>query len=248
MQLLKPDADLIMSDLNRFLKDPDPRVREAAGFVICEYGREAKPALTNLMDTINDPNLQTRIFAIYTLGDIGPEARLAVPTLEKCLKDEGVRVSAAFALWRIDRQTNVALQILPEVVSSNPDASYELGEIGPAAAEAVPALIEAAKHSPAQNRLAACQALWKIDSGQAPLIIRELVDMLNDPRTGNYELEHGAGLLGEIGPAARGATGSLLVLLKHPEAEVRAAAAKALRQIDTKAAARADAKQDRAQQ
>jgi HEAT repeat protein len=36
----------------------------------------------------------------------------------------------------------------------------------------------------------------------------------------------------------------LTALLKHPEAEVRAAAAKALTQINSEAAARAGAKQD----
>jgi hypothetical protein len=239
---LHPEPELVMPDLSNFLRDPDPGVRESAGFMIIDYRKQARPALASLIETVNDPNRQTRLFAIWTLGLIGAEAKAAVPVLESCLEDKEVRVDAAFALWRIDRQTNVALRILPEAILRNGDAAYELGMLGPAAMEVVPALINATAQSENNVRFSACDALWKIDPKQVAIIVGALTELLKDPRSGSYHLELAAQLLGKIGPAAGNALPALFPLLKRPEIEVRTAAAKALKAIDPEAAAKAGVK------
>ncbi|MDB6111642.1 MAG: repeat-containing protein [Pedosphaera sp.] len=239
---LHPEADLVMPDLGAFLRDRDGQVREMAAFMIIDYRKQAKPALASLIETVNDPDRQTRLFVIWTLGLIGAEAKAAVPMLESCLEDKEVRIDAAFALWRIDRQTNVALRILPEAILSNGDAAYELGKLGPAAMEVVPALINATAQSENNVRFCACDALWKIDPKQVPIIVGALTELLKDPRSGSYHLELAAQLLEKIGPAADNALPALFPLLKRPETEVRTAAAKALKAIDPGAAAKVGAK------
>jgi HEAT repeat protein len=76
-----------------------------------ELGSESRPAIPQLIRVIHDePKVvegaaSARIFAVHALGQIGSSD--GVPALSILLKDTyaHTRIVAAFALWRIDRQS-----------------------------------------------------------------------------------------------------------------------------------------------
>ncbi|WP_337176624.1 HEAT repeat domain-containing protein [Paludisphaera sp.] len=114
---------------------------------LAAIGPGAVPAL---IEGLDDPRDGPRWTAAAALGKIGPEANAAVPRLSRMTTSAQTadRVVAAAALWRIARDRGV----LPVLISSIGRAEARdrgeryaaldaLGEIGPAATEAVPALI-----------------------------------------------------------------------------------------------------------
>ena len=90
------------------------------------------------------------------LGQMGSSASPAAGKLRKILEESDsslVRASAAAALWRIEGQADAAVSSLTALLD-DPDADAQisavqwLGEMGPAAQPAVPALIRLLKTSP----------------------------------------------------------------------------------------------------
>jgi hypothetical protein len=111
MQVLQPEPGLVISDLNLFLMDADPLVRQASCAFLRHYGRAAAPAMSNLLRVVTngEPNtIYAREFAIEALGGIGPEAKPAVPVLSTMLKQPNSNLCAAAtsALQRINSETN----------------------------------------------------------------------------------------------------------------------------------------------
>jgi HEAT repeat protein len=230
---LDPEPEMIVADLDRFLKDSDVGVRQSAAWILSEQGKAALPALTNVIAAVNDSDFEVRQNAIRTLMCMGKGAKAGAPVLEKCLADPKLRLDAAFALWTTDRRTNVALAIFPEALYDRTgNAAYFLGQVGPAGREVVPALLKAMEQRENNGRFNACDAVWRIDPSQASHIVAALVAMLRDNQTGEFHLEHGARLLEKIGPEARSAIPVLSELLKDPNAKVAQAAEKALKRIN----------------
>jgi HEAT repeat protein len=104
-----------------------------------------------LVEALRDALPHVRSGAAQTLGQLGPEAREAVPALTTAaLHDEDlhVRVEAGIAIWRIDKRAGRVLPVLAEALQSDDEvlrwtAAECLGEMGPDARDAVPALLEA---------------------------------------------------------------------------------------------------------
>jgi HEAT repeat protein len=142
--------------------------------------KEAVPALIAVFE--RDP--RDRYAAIDALGNIGPEAKAAAPLLAKALKSSGAwdQVRIALALWKIDRQPDIVVPVLVDLLSdkktsqSAHEASRQvppypgemvpaiqaLAEIGPAAKNALPALRAALNDGRPQVRWEARNAIEKI--------------------------------------------------------------------------------------
>jgi HEAT repeat protein len=138
---------------------------------------------------------RARVEAARTLGNIGVEARSAIPALQAALGDDSTRVHAAYALWQIDPQAKLIVPTLfshPQLPMANliealshknvkvsGAAAAALSAMGPAAQEAVPALVQAL-HKP-EARIFAAKALRSLarslDVGGA---VPSLVEMLGD--------------------------------------------------------------------
>jgi hypothetical protein len=99
---------------------------------------------------------------------------MAVPELSKLLRqpEAALRTQAAIALWRINRDTNVAPVLTAELERVGHVFSYDiltaLGEMGPAAKSAVPVIVKKLEDPKVNSRggapnLAALEALKKID-------------------------------------------------------------------------------------
>src|SRR5262249_54312917 len=104
-----------------------------------------------LVDALHGEVDVVRFHAAIALGDLGPAGRPAVPALvQASLWDEepAVRVGAAVALWKIDRERPLALSVLVQALGDANElicwvAAEFLGQMGPAAGGAVPALRQA---------------------------------------------------------------------------------------------------------
>jgi HEAT repeat protein len=155
--------------LRGLLETPAFRVAAASALLRVEPG--SKEALAVLQAALADPNLYIRQQVADVLGSAGPEARGAVPALRKALKDESpaVRLNAAAALWRVTGDGKSALPVLvaalkrEEPLPLRVQAARKLGEVGPAAKAAVPALLEAWRDPDTSAQNFAAIALKAID-------------------------------------------------------------------------------------
>lgn len=150
-----------------------------------KQGPKAAAAVPALAEDLNSESAGRVALAAMVLGHIGEKAKVTVPRLAKLIHDANphVRLRAAEALWRLDRQTNAVLPVMIaelEAWSKDPNAllgetSDEHGqtrqqvaagvleEIGPAAHEAVPFLRMMLRSSFDNQKEAAAKALNKIE-------------------------------------------------------------------------------------
>jgi HEAT repeat protein len=197
--------------------------------------KEAAPLLLSWLSTAKSANVRTEI--IEALGYM--EAKEAVKVLEPLVhKEKGAEgVTAALALWRIEKSP-AALAFLEEGLkekTTRVPSIQALGQVGPAAHLAVPALIDILmKGKDLNHRALAAEALGRIGLGARPAI-KVLVESLRVPHSGMRI--HAARALGQFEEDAAAAVPRLLDLLGDPESpQVRHAAADALWLIDPDAA------------
>jgi hypothetical protein len=109
--------------------------------------------------------------------------------------------------------------------SARIEAARALGEAGPKAKAAVPALVESMRDASAEVRAAASDAIAKIGDVSVPRLVESLKD-------GSRELRAGAAeALGKLGSSAKDAVPALEEAAKDTSEEVRQAADRALRSI-----------------
>ena len=171
--LIGPDAEEAVPVLIASLKDPE--LAEEAIQALYGIGPSAKSAIPAIRRTVlNAKTRFDWLDELYTLGPdaipvlleflkegdandqhcsaralgrIKPAVKQATPMLRKLLQsnDRDVRYSAAEALWRIERDNSIVPILIPLVEEGNLSAIELLGEIGPGAKLALPALSKAAK-------------------------------------------------------------------------------------------------------
>jgi HEAT repeat protein len=159
--------------LIRLLGDQDDYVRVQSAQALAHLGPEAEVAVPALMTTLSDPQPGVRSSAAQALGTIGPAAREAAPLLMQILKGPMPyeRQAAAFALGRIgDARAVGPLQgLLTEADwSGRWIAARALGDLGPSAKEAIPALEMLLSDREERVRLIAAEALKKIKGEEPP--------------------------------------------------------------------------------
>jgi HEAT repeat protein len=221
------------------LKDKDGHIRGIAAGVLSEIGPAARGAVPALIETLKDKVDDTRGSAAEALGAIGPAARAAVPALTQALKDRKswVRRMAAIALWKVSRSAKESLPILIRVLRDKRNRwlnSYQippvLGEMGPKAKVAVPALRSVIHDGYPEGNLLIAEALWRITRSakeSLPVLVRALRGSPPWQYT-EHAQERAARILGALGPRAKPAVPALRTALRDKEPEVRMAAAGAL--------------------
>jgi HEAT repeat protein len=151
-----------------------PYMREVAGIALMQIDRSHAPKyLPILLELLqrNDLTYESRLRIIETLGGIGPQAPAAIPILTEHLqhRDRMLQLAAAEALLRIDGlQASVVVPFLIEYLRRTDQwdrdrAAQILGQLGPKAKAAAPALREAVNDSNASVRLRATEALRMIE-------------------------------------------------------------------------------------
>jgi HEAT repeat protein len=263
---MKRDAEPVVPSLVKLLENNQKNTRCDILRLLRDIGPQAKAAVPALTKALEDSDSGMRVIAAEALGNIGPEAKEAAGSLRAGLidEDECVAVAAARALWFIEREKSGAIPILAHFLGV-PDkgkgtmvalsAALALGEIGPGAKDAVPALVKALKRDDFVRGEAA-RTLGRIGP-DADAAIPALSEMLSDVEAEEFfialdSLRHigvaaipaltdalhsprwhvrcgACDALGRIGPPAKKAVPALTEALYDPNAFVRQSAAEALR-------------------
>ena len=113
-------------------------------------------------------------YAVRSLGKFGPRAKAAAPFLIEKLGDENLRVSAAEALSKIatDHETKSKIasalvkDLKHEFVYTRDSAARILGDLGPDARAALPALKEAAKSDDSEFAKISKDSIQKIEAAK----------------------------------------------------------------------------------
>lgn len=149
------DASSTVDILVPLLSDQDPSVRVATASTLAEIGPKAGAAAVPLGKLLSDKQLRVRESAALALRDLGDQGAAAIPQLSSALRDPepSVGMTAALALGQMKGEAKsavpaliAALQVSDEQQMSNADIQVlrnvvrALGEIGPAAIPALPAL------------------------------------------------------------------------------------------------------------
>jgi HEAT repeat protein len=129
------------------LHDLDAPIRALAAKSVTQLDGLAPAHISSLLEALRHDEPTIRFGAAHTLGDLGEAARPALDSLKQALldRDLGVRVQVARAVWLIDHQTAGTIGILTEALTAEDEvlrwmAADCLGDIGPRAEAAVPAL------------------------------------------------------------------------------------------------------------
>jgi HEAT repeat protein len=229
-------AKVAMPALLARLRDESAAVRVRAATALGVLGQENLTVVKALVTALSDGNSDVRGAAAESLGRLGPAAKAAVAVLPRVLFDTvpAVRVRAAKAVWKISGESASVLPVLAEALRDRNvgwQAAFVIGEIGPPAAESVPALIEALKQEqvprPLRTPPSSALALGRVGTAAVPRLIDTLKDSRASVRTSAVIA------LGLVGVDARAAAPALFELLKDKDAEVRSASALSLGAIDS---------------
>src|SRR5262249_43020294 len=147
-----------------------------------------------------------------------PAAKVAVPSLQKMLKDPAatIRLKSAIALWKIDQQAQVAAQAVIEALpEAGPRQRQELiktlMQLGPVTKESAPALIACLTDSDLLVKGQALQALQQQGAASVPALTEAL-----DHKNAAIRRE-AIDVLRRLGASAKPAAPRLALKLKDPD-------------------------------
>ncbi len=172
-----PTAKVAAPDLRKLLKDRLIEVRLAAAQALGELACLDATGVEVLSTGLGYPEWEVRRDAARALREVGPAGKPAVPALEKALEDkhDAVRVAAAAALVRMGAASPAAKATLiwgvrqgPFWYGVRPIAASALGEMGPAAKDAIPDLERMLGEPPLPDQAVAAEALKKIIGEEPP--------------------------------------------------------------------------------
>jgi len=226
-----------VEELAALLESAEARVRRAAAWALGEAGKAALPVQERLERRLRDddaPNVRAAVAG--ALGALGPAGRPAATALFAALEDgsESVRHAAAQALARLTSDPRDVPRLAKALGNDDPYvaafAAWTLGNLGEAAAEAVPALAGSLARERTDAVVAAALArIGPAAEAAVPVLVEALASADPDRRF------RAARTLGRIGPAAAGAVPLLTRALTDPNVAVRQHAARALGRIGSAA-------------
>jgi len=203
-------------------------VRRSTAEALGSFGAAAKPAVSELLRMLNNEDDITRINAAVALWKIGRHPK-AVPALLEMLRggDPSQAYAAAVALGQMEKEAEtVAPALIGALHAFSADvrraAARSLGQLGKAA---FPVLTKAYQDPDVEARRMVVEALgW-----MGPVAVPRLTWAMEDASPAIRR--SAARALGNLGVEAESARKVLEAAVSDPQEEVRAAAAKALRQI-----------------
>ncbi len=193
---------LVLPKLQQLLADESASVRAVALSALAEFGPLAGKTIPAVCGMINDDSTIVRSAAARALGQIGEGSDEAVHALMDAIDDPhgGVTIQAANSLSQLGTTGVPALIRLLDKPHYRDLAVTVLGEIGPAAKTAVPALVALLKTDNEQLRRESFIALATIGPA-ATVAVPALLKILKDPKAG-VSRGGAAYVLGHIGEQA----------------------------------------------
>jgi HEAT repeat protein/outer membrane protein assembly factor BamB len=220
--------------------DTNQNVRYAALSTLAKIGPAAASAAPRLIELLRHNDPETRRRAASALGALGGTSDAIVAALTDALVDSDRRVRD-FAMTALEQHEKIVSDAVPALLARLESATegeqirrqalLTLAEIGPAAASAVPKLIELVVVDDPVIRRLATGALFAVRDA-SPAAVAVLIGAAADPDREVRQLALTA--LGHLRAAASDAVPVLLALLDDADADPadRQFAATALRRID----------------
>jgi hypothetical protein len=227
-EVLGAAGERALPDLIRMVRTPDPPLTpllrlaqdRLPEFLVRYLRSRVRPADASA----------ARMAGAHALGLLGPQADAAVPALAHLFMNgsPAERWTAATALGRI--ATPSAVRVCMQVLLSTNQAHhhpavYALGQMGCAAAEAAPLLVQTLGHPDAAVRASAADALGRVSHEPSRLL---LASAQTGPLTARQEA---AQALTRNPPSPRTGVAPLLELLQDPDPSIRRHAAQTLKLI-----------------
>jgi len=225
---LRPESIRV---LVRAAQDPGELIRAQAarslGSVNPSSASDCLTVRAALLPLARDPAYLVRAAALRSLRQAGPAVPETLAAAREALADRAalVRLEAAKTLWHFEANPAEIIPILVEILPTEEgwQAAYALGDIGPPAASAAPALVEVLRteriarafRTPPSSAL----ALGKIGPGAIPALVEIITHA--DLRVRLNALA----AFGFMGRPGHPAVPRLLGLLRDREREVRHVAA-----------------------
>lgn len=205
-----PAATAAVPKLLAALDNPSALVKAYAAFALGQIGKDAEPAIEKLVERAFDADPLVRRAVLRAIHAIGAPLEKTRPLFLKILEEERPDVVLPM-LHSLAEAGAQAVGPLCEVLKDSKAcywACVALQDIGPAAAAAVPQLIDVLSHQQPEVRMQALLALAAIGSASAPAT-PEIVKLLE-----NDEFEavrfSAAFALGAIGQKDQNATKALI--------------------------------------
>lgn len=176
------DAGAALPTLIKIFEDQteDRLLRSKVYGALHSLGENGAAMVPRYMEYLKSDSAETRTTGADLLASVGPKAKAAIPMLTELIdgNDWQLRWSAAWALWRIGRETNVALRVFaPGLDTTNflrSGAIFQFREMGPAAKPVAQKIVVALRDEDEQVREGAVQALREIDPELLESWLREL--------------------------------------------------------------------------
>lgn len=231
---LGPVAEAAIPALVRIIEDPNEgwRLTGEARRALFSMGEKLASQTPRFMEYIKRGGVEARGLGARYLGSIGPKAKQAIPLLLETVDGDDSRIvrwAAASALWKIDRQTNVALRVFAANMDGTnrirPTAFSYLAEMGPAAKPAAPAIAAWLEDDDESARDSAVKTLEAVDPDLLEARLRELnhrkvgtlARLIKIIRTGDYpECRRAIEAITMFGPEAKEAVPALIDALDKP--------------------------------
>ncbi len=216
------------------LHHPEAIVRYRTAAVLARQGPQAKFAIEELHEALNDPDPLVRVKVAEAIWKVErPGASAVLPTLQRALKekDAAARAAACGVIGMMGAKGKAAVPALTEALRDK-DLSVvfaaidALGEIGPAAHAAAPALLGLCGFAD----FVFLEPLVAASLGaMGDAVVPELIAALADPSLERRRVA--AYALGSMGADAVGAVKALAKALRDEQPHVRIFAARALGNI-----------------
>lgn len=184
------------------------------------------PSVKELILQVEKGDFTAKLLALDKLGELGSDAKPAVPTLITILGDDKSPIPGA------DEAVEQTTISRPEEANATlrSAAAATLGDIGPDAKAAIPALLKSLKDKDKYVRCVSADALAGIGLKEER-VLSALKETLNDPLS-KVRLD-AADALNELDPDNPDALAALVKLLKDKDPHIRCHAVAILEQIKT---------------
>ena len=182
-------AGAAVPSLVKGLKDQDPHARIIAAQSLKFLGSEVTAAVPDRIDALGDPT--TRWNSVSALGNAGPDASPAIPSLRQLMETttNTWRPSIAAAIYKIDPSQSDAFTMLRNFLKQRDDprlraaAIHTLRDLGSAASNAIPDMLETLRDPNRDLWHAAYDALLKIAADPRVVVPVLLEKVANTSRT-----------------------------------------------------------------
>ena len=172
-----------------------------------------RAALTQIVARLKDQDPFVRTAAARALASLPPSPEIAGPIFEKAMAD----ADATTTHYMLDALAGLGPQAVPRLIAAlkyealRAQTAYILGQIGPPAVAATPALAKLTSDPDPNVAVEAAHALAKIGPG-AKAAVPALIEVLKQPESKSAHAAVFA--LGMIGPGAAAAEPALLEVIK----------------------------------